>query len=63
MPSDDFHSEELACHLQKLDPNESDSLDCSTFVRWYVDKEVSLDSAEKADLLVGWGYKVSLMDI
>ena len=63
MPSDDFHSEELACHLQKLDPNESDSLDCSTFVRWYVDKGVSLDPPEEAERLVGWGCKVILMDI
>ena len=30
---------------------------------WYVDKEVSLDSTEEAERLVGWGYTVSLMDI
>ena len=28
-----------------------------------MDKEVSLDSAEEAERLVGWGCKVSLMDI
>ena len=49
-----FHSEELAGHLRKLDPNESGSLDRFAFVRWYVDEEVSLDSAKEAELLVGW---------
>ena len=50
-------------HLQKLDPNESGSLDRFEFVRWYVDEEVSLGSTEEAKRLVGWGCKVSLMDI
>ena len=39
-----FHSEDLASHLHKVDPNESGSLDYFAFVRWYVKKEVSLDS-------------------
>ena len=56
------HSEELAGNLQKADPNESGSLDRFAFVRWYVDKEVSLDSAEEANCLVSWGCKFSLMD-
>ena len=43
-----FHSESLVSHLQKVEPNESSSLDRFAFVRWYVDKEVSLDSAEEA---------------
>ena len=50
-----FHSEELAVHLLKIDPNESGSLDRFAFVRWYVDEEVSLESAEEAERLVGWG--------
>ena len=56
------HSEELAGNLQKADPNESGSLDRFAFVRWYVDEEVSLDSAEEANCLVSWGCKFSLMD-
>ena len=39
-----FHSDELAGRLQKVDPNESGILDCFTFVGWYVDEEVYLDS-------------------
>ena len=50
----------LAGRLQKLDPNESGSLDCFTFVRWYVelvevpggdklDEEVSMESTEEAE--------------
>ena len=31
-----FHNEELAGHLQKVDPNESGSLDLFAFVSWYV---------------------------
>ena len=41
-------------NLRKLDPNESGSLDSFAFVMWYVDKEVSLDSTEEAEHLVGW---------
>ena len=33
------------------------------FVRWYVEKEVSLDSTEEEDILVGWGCKGSIMDL
>ena len=40
-----FHSEYLAGYLRKVDPNESGSLDRFDFVRWYVDEEVSMDSA------------------
>ena len=58
-----FHSKDLAGHLRKLDPNESGGLDRFSFVRWYVDEEVSLDSADEAEHLVGWGCKVSLMDL
>ena len=50
-------------NLQKLDPNESGSLDHFTFVKWYVDEEVSLDSAGEAERLVGWGCKISMMDL
>ena len=42
-------SEELAVYLRKVDPNESGSLDHFSFLRWYVDKEVSLDSAEEEE--------------
>ena len=49
--------------LRKVDPNESGSLDRFAFLRWYVDKVVSLDSAEEAERLVGWGCKVSLTDL
>ena len=41
--------------MWKVDPNESVSLDRFAFLRWYVDKEVSLDSTEEAERLVGWG--------
>ena len=60
---EDFHSEELAGHLRKVDSNESGSLDRFSFVMWYVDKKVYLDSAEEAEFLVGWGWKVGLMDL
>ena len=50
-------------HLRKVYPNKIGSLDHFNFVVWYVDKEFSLDSAEEAELLVGWGCKVGLMDI
>ena len=49
-----FHSDDLAGHLQKVDPNESVSYDRFDFVSWYVDKEVSLDHAEEAERLEGW---------
>ena len=58
-----FHSEEMAGHLRKVYPNESGSLDLFALVRWYVDKEVSLDSVEEAERLLGWDCKVSLMDL
>ena len=38
-----FNSEDMVVQLEKLDPNESDSLDRFAFVRWYVDKEFSLE--------------------
>ena len=50
-------------NLWKLYPNESGSLDRFAFVRWYVDEEVSLDSSEEAECLVGWGFQVRLMDL
>ena len=49
--------------MHKVDPNESGSWDHFSFVMWYVDEEVSLDSTDKAERLVGWGCKVSLMDL
>ena len=49
-----FQSEDLVVHLQKVEPNESGSLDRFSFLRWYVDEEVSLESAEEAERLVGW---------
>ena len=58
-----FHSEDLAGHMWNVDPNESVSLDRFPFVRWYANDEVSLDSAEEAESLVGWACKVTLMDI
>ena len=50
-----FNSENLVGHLWKVDPNESGSLDRLDFVRWYVNKEVSLDSTVVAKRFVGWG--------
>ena len=58
-----FHSEELAGHLRKVDPNESGSLDRFDFMRWYVDEEISLESAEEGQRLVGWDCKTILLDI
>ena len=49
-----FHSEELTGHLGEVDPNESGSLERFSFVRWCVDEEVSLNSAEEEERLVGW---------
>ena len=63
MIGEGFYSEELAGHLRKVDPNESGRLDCLAFVRWYMDKEVSMDSAEEAEHLVGWVCKVILTDL
>ena len=48
-------------HLQRVHPHESGSLDRCSFVGRYVDKEVSLDSTDEAERLVGWDYKVGLM--
>ena len=50
---DSFYCEELAVHMWILYPNESGSLYCFAFVRWYVDKEIYIDSAEEAERLVG----------
>ena len=58
-----FHSEDLTGHMRKVDPDESGSLDRFAFVRWYVDRGVSLDSAGEAERLVGWYCKVSLIDL
>ena len=40
--------------MQKVHLNECRSLEHFSFVIWYVDKEVYLDSAEEAEVLVGW---------
>ena len=48
-----FNSEEMEVNLRKVNPNRSGSLDRFDLVRWYVDKEVSLDSVEEAESLVG----------
>ena len=58
-----FYSEYLEVHLHKVGPNESGSLDRFTFVRWYVDGEVSLDSAEEAELWLGWDCNVRKPDL
>ena len=42
-----FHNDDLADHRRKVDSNESGSLDFFAFVRWYVDEEVSMDSADE----------------
>ena len=49
--------------MRKVDPNESEILDHFDFVRWYVDKEVSMEATEDAEIFVDWVCKVSLMDI
>ena len=54
-------SEDLADRLRKVGLNKSGSLDRFAFVRWYVDEEVSLDSAEKTENLVGWDCNFSLL--
>ena len=58
-----FHSEELVGHLQKVYPNGYGGLERFAFVRWYMDKEVSLDYAEDEEFLVVWYCKVILMDL
>ena len=47
------HSEDMEVHLRKVYPNKSGSLEHFASVIWYVDEEVSLDSSEKAEHLVG----------
>ena len=49
--------------MWKVDPNEIVGLECFPFVRYYVDNGVSLGSAKEAEHLVGWGCKVSMMDL
>ena len=50
-------------NLCKVDPNESGSLNCFACVRWYVEKDVSLESKEGAESLVGWALKFILMNL
>ena len=57
------YKEELAGYLRKVDPNESGNLDRFSFVGRYVEKDVSLDSAEEVERSVDCGYRVSLMDL
>ena len=49
--------------MEKVYPKESGIFDSFAFLRWYVEKEVSLESSDEAELLVGWGCKVVLMDL
>ena len=49
--------------MQKVDPNESSSLDRFDFVRWYVVEEVSMDSTEETESLVGWNCNIILMKL
>ena len=42
------HSDYMAVHLRKLNPNVSASLEHFDFKKWYVYKEVSLHSTEEA---------------
>ena len=49
-----FHSEERVGNLWKVDSNESGSLKIFDFVRWYVNKEVSLYYIKEAERLVVW---------
>ena len=58
-----FHSEELAGHLRKVDPNESGSLESFSFVRWYVGEKVSMESTEESELFMGFCCNVSPMDL
>ena len=48
-------------YLQKVDPNESGSLDRFSIARWYVDREVYVDSSEESGRLVGWSARSSLL--
>ena len=56
-----FHGEDMSGHLHKIDPNKSGSFDRFFIVRWYVDKEVSLESTEDAERFVDWVCKVGLV--
>ena len=58
-----FHSEDMADRMQREDPNESVSLDRFAFVRWYMDEEVSVDSAEEAELFLGWYCKFIMLGL
>ena len=58
-----FHGKELVVNMRKVEQNESVSLDYLTYVGWYVEYEVSMGYSEEAASLVGWGYKVILMDL
>ena len=58
-----FHSDDMAGHLWKVELDESGSLDHFSFVGWYVYKEISLESAEETENLVGCRCKVSMVDI
>ena len=58
-----FHSDDMEGHMRKVYPNESISLDYFVLVRWYVDEEVSLESAEEVEFLVGCDCKVRLMGL
>ena len=48
-------SEDLTGRLRKLYKNESGSLGRFAYVRWYVEEDVSLESTEESERLVGWG--------
>ena len=58
-----FNSEDIEGHLRKSDTNESGSLNHFYFVRWYAYEEVSMESSEEAECLVGSGCNISLMDL
>ena len=58
-----FNIEELAGHMWKVNKNECDILDSFAFVRYYVDKKVSMYSTEELERLVGWCCNVTLVDI
>ena len=47
------HSDYMAVHLRKLNPNVSASLEHFDFKKWYVYKEVSLESADVTEYFVG----------
>ena len=49
--------------MRKVDPDESGSLDRFAFVRRYVDKEVSLNSAGEAERLMSWACNIILIDL